>query len=213
MRFLPQILLAVALCSAAGVGAVLGRVSNSPSEQHTVNEVDVGFAQSMLVHHNQAIQMATLVQRSDDPAIAGLANSIIRNQLHEIGLLTGWLTAWGAPVGATGKPMAWVENAKGLKNIEDQLYAAQCKANNGAMAGMATPDQLHALAKATGPGQSRLFLELMIEHHKSAIPMANFAFRNGRSMLVKGLARTVAREQSTEIGWMQNQLAMNSFQP
>ena len=39
------------------------------------------------------------------------------------------------------------------------------------MMGMATPEQMAALAAANGPAFDRLFLERMIAHHEGAVKM------------------------------------------
>jgi uncharacterized protein (DUF305 family) len=74
------------------------------------------------------------------------------------------------------------------------------------MAGVATPEQLEQLENATGTEKEILFLELMLAHHRAAIPMAWFANRNGESSLVKALASSMIREQGMEIGWIQLKL-------
>ena len=168
--------------------------------------VDIGFAQSMLLHHNQAIHMAMQMRDSDNQHIRGLADSIVLAQLHESGMMRGWLSAWGAPSMVAGPPMAWVEEASNVWHLDDQLYAAQCKASGGDMAGLATSLELAELATRTGIDQQRFFLQLMIAHHQAAVPMANFAFRNGSSSLVKGFSRTMAKEQTGEIALMQQLL-------
>ena len=171
------------------------------------NAVDIGFAQSMLLHHTQAIQMAMLVQGSPIEEVRQLAQSILINQTHEAGLMRGWLSAWNAPMAVGGAPMAWVEQVEQFKAIEDVQYASQCKANGGAMPGMASPAELEALRLAPGAAQQRLFLSLMKAHHEAALPMAGFAYRNGQSSLIKGFARTLIKEQAAEVAWMDKRLA------
>ena len=102
--------------------------------------------------------------------------------------------------------MRWVEEATHVKHLDDQLFQARCKAEGGAMAGAATPQQLEQLRQSSGRAQEKLFLELMIAHHQAALSMAWFTQRNGHSNLVKGLAVSMIREQGTEIGWMHMKL-------
>lgn len=197
--------LVMSIAIAALAGWYLGHQQGVAKVEPVVvtNDVDIGFAQSMLLHHSQAIHMAMLVKESTSPEVRGLAESILINQTHESGLLRGWLTAWNAPVMVAGPPMAWVENAKNLTNFEDIQYASQCKANGGVMQGMATPEQLEQLRSASGEEQSRLFFKLMTAHHRSALPMAGFAMRNGKSGLIKNFALSMAKDQATEIAWME----------
>lgn len=74
------------------------------------------------------------------------------------------------------------------------------------MAGVATPEQLEQLKNANGIEKEVLFLELMLAHHRAAIPMAWFANRNGETSLVKALASAMIRDQGMEIGWIQLKL-------
>lgn len=216
-RLLPILALALGAAVLASFTWYLGRQQGLTLSPQVVagnevsNEVDIGFAQSMLVHHSQAIQMAMLVRDSKSPEVQGLAQSILINQTHESGLLKGWLTAWNAPVVVPGSPMAWVENAKNLTLLEDIQYASQCKANGGVMQGMATPEQLEQLRTLKGEAQSRLFFTLMIAHHRSALPMAGFAMRNGKSSLIRNFALSMAKDQATEVAWMERRL--NAIEP
>jgi uncharacterized protein (DUF305 family) len=171
-----------------------------------VSQIDAGFARSMLFHHAQAIQMSMMMRDAASPEVQALAQSIVMKQTREMGVMEGWLTAWNEPVMLAGPPMAWVEEAENVRHLDDQLYQAQCKADGGAMAGLATPDQLEQLKNATGTEKEILFLELMLAHHRAAIPMAWFANRNGESSLVKALANSMIREQGMEIGWIQLKL-------
>lgn len=180
---------------------------NSTHEQDSkVHPVDSGFARSMILHHAQAIQMSTMMRDKASPEMQALAQSIIMKQTREMGVMEGWLTAWHEPVMVEGPPMAWVENATNVRHLDDQLYQAQCKADGGAMAGVATPEQLKALNEATGTDKEKLFLQLMIAHHEAALPMAWFAHRNGESSLVKALATAMIRDQAMELGWMKLKL-------
>lgn len=175
-------------------------------EKPAIDPIDSGFARSMLLHHAQAIQMSMMMRDAASPEIQALAQSIIMKQTREMGVMEGWLTAWNEPVMLDGPPMAWVENATNVRHLDDQLYQAQCKADGGAMAGVATPEQLEELKNATGTEKEIIFLELMLAHHRAAIPMAWFANRNGEASLVKALASSMIREQGMEIGWIQLKL-------
>lgn len=171
-----------------------------------VSPIDSGFARSMLLHHAQAIQMSMMMRGAASPQIEALAQSIVMKQTREMGVMEGWLTAWNEPVMSAGPPMSWVEKAENVRHLDDQLYQARCKAEGGAMAGVATPEQLEQLKNATGTEKEVIFLELMLAHHRAAIPMAWFANRNGETSLVKALANSMIREQGMEIGWIQLKL-------
>jgi uncharacterized protein (DUF305 family) len=206
-RFFAAVLFAIGLAVGLSYAAYSPQSKNLVEQsRNTLGPIDAGFARSMLLHHAQAIQMATFMRTNTSPEIQALAQSIVMKQTHEMGLMEGWLTAWNSPVMVDGPPMRWVEEATHLKHIDDQLFQARCKADGGAMAGTATPQQLEQLKKSSGRAQEKLFLELMIAHHQAALSMAWFTQRNGHSNLVKGLAISMIREQGTEIGWMQMKL-------
>ncbi len=171
------------------------------------NAIDIGFLQSMHLHHAQAVQMAMLVRHSAQQLeIRGLADAIFVGQTHEMGLMKGWLTAWGAPVLSATEAMAWVENAEKLSSADDVLYVSRCRSQGGRMEGLASQEEIKRLGTLRGIEQEKLFLNLMVKHHKAALDMANFARRHGRSELAKGFASTIAKEQLNEISWMQNRL-------
>ncbi|WP_291808796.1 DUF305 domain-containing protein [Limnobacter sp.] len=198
------IFVVLALC--ALVAGFFVFLQSTQDEKPAIDPIDSGFARSMLLHHAQAIQMSMMMRDAASPEIQALAQSIIMKQTREMGVMEGWLTAWNEPVMLDGPPMAWVENATNVRHLDDQLYQAQCKADGGAMAGVATPEQLEELKNATGTEKEIIFLELMLAHHRAAIPMAWFANRNGESSLVKALASSMIREQGMEIGWIQLKL-------
>ena len=179
---------------------------SSEQNKPQVGPVDAGFARSMLLHHAQAIQMSMMMREAASPEIQALAQSITIKQTREMGVMEGWLTVWNEPVMVAGPPMAWVEEASNVRHLDDKLFQARCKAEGGAMAGVATPEQLEQLKNATGTEKEILFLELMLAHHRAALPMAWFASRNGESSLVKALATSMIRDQGMEIGWIQMKL-------
>lgn len=74
------------------------------------------------------------------------------------------------------------------------------------MPGMLNVDELNHMRSLSGVELERNFLESMIRHHQAAIPMARFAINNGQSLLVKGLAKALIREQNAEITTMKKLL-------
>src|SRR5688572_8302464 len=64
----------------------------------TFNDADVTFAQSMIPHHQQAVQMAAMADgRAAGSEVKELAGKVQRAQQPEIDTMTAWLTAWGKP--------------------------------------------------------------------------------------------------------------------
>lgn len=160
--------------------------------------VDIGFAQDMTVHHQQAVEMATAaLTGTTNPAVTTLARSILVSQSKEIGILQGWLSLWDAPMLPAGPPMVWMKDA-----AHDHSGASA-----GGMPGMATMNQMERLRAARGPAFDRLFLRLMIRHHRGGVPMADAAVRSARLAAVRSLAGLMSYEQQQEIAAMQAQLA------
>ena len=60
----------------------------------------------MMVHHAQAVQMAEIVRlKTESEDVRVLASDISLTQQAQIGLMQGWLAAWGLP--PTGQPYRW----------------------------------------------------------------------------------------------------------
>ncbi len=121
--------------------------------QHT--EADVRFVQGMIGHHAQALEMTMLLRSRtmrDDMRL--LARRIDDSQNDEIMFMRGWLAARGAAGDAAAEGGAHAHHGGGAL-----------------MPGMLTPDQMQALAAASGAAFDRLFLESMIKHHEGALTM------------------------------------------
>jgi uncharacterized protein (DUF305 family) len=156
--------------------AVLSACGGSPAEV-THNEADIAFAQRMIPHHTQAVEMADLVAgRTSAPAVVAIAERVKAAQAPEIATMTGWLTAWGA--------------------------APDEHADHG-MPGMMADADMAALRAATGEDFDQRWLAMMIVHHQGAIEMAEEQLAEGRDPDVKRLAQRVAEGQRAEIREMQ----------
>jgi uncharacterized protein (DUF305 family) len=194
-RLLWPILLAVALGAllVGALGGYLLRGARTP----TADSVDVGFARDMSVHHEQAVQMAALVyDRSDDPAIRSLAFDILTTQQGQIGIMSGWLDAWGVPWTSAEPRMAWM----GMP-VE------------GLMPGMATAQQMNSLREAAGAAADIVFLQLMIPHHRAGVDMAAAAFDRAATEPVRLLAGSILEAQNLEIDYMQELLQAKGQAP
>ncbi|MBO6527979.1 DUF305 domain-containing protein [Erythrobacter sp.] len=114
---------------------------------------DVTFMQDMIVHHQQAVDMAALVEgRSNNPDLTAIAGRIDASQADEIQFMRDWLTERGQPTAM-------------------QHHAGMDHAAHHAKMGMATPAQMAELATLEATDFDRLFLQLMVRHHEGAIDM------------------------------------------
>lgn len=174
-------------------------------------EIDIGYIQSMLQHHNQALVMSSLIKNEASAPVGELARRIQAAQRGEIEQMTGWLIALEAPVlPANGDWMGWMRQADHLLNINKRLHLERCAADPSGMEGVATQVQLSQLADKTLPGNQReaLYLRLMIRHHQGAVAMSTLPARHAATRFVRHLAAHVMQTQSKEVGVM-NRMLMN----
>ncbi|WP_415795192.1 DUF305 domain-containing protein, partial [Mycolicibacterium frederiksbergense] len=144
------------------------------------NGEDVMFAQHMIPHHSQAVEMTDILLAKDDvdPRVIELAREIKAAQAPEIEQMQGWLTSWGNP------PMPAMDH--------------------GSMEGMVAPADIEKLKAAPGPEATRLFLDQMIGHHEGAITMAQGVIDGGRFEPAKTMARAIIDSQQHEIDEMKS---------
>jgi uncharacterized protein (DUF305 family) len=192
--------LAAVLALVVGVGGTLLVQRASDSGRVTEFGADAGFARDMQTHHLQAVEMAFLVRdRSTDEAVRTLAFDIITSQQQQAGQMYGWLVQWDLPQTGERAPMAWVGGEHGA-------HAAAGKP----MPGMATDDQLASLRAARGVEADRVFLRLMIAHHRGGVEMADAALADARTDEVLTLARAISRAQAAETILMEGMLRERS---
>ena len=153
------------------------------------NEADVTFAQMMIPHHREAVEMAGLaIDRTQSSEVRALAEQIRGTQEPEIAQLTGFLNAWGAEVPAADS-MAGMDHGS--------------MSGMPAMPGAMTPEEREQLGTATGVAFDRMFLTMMIEHHQGAVTMARRQVEQGSDPAAKQLAEKIMADQNAEISRMQ----------
>lgn len=178
--------LVLAGCSGGGMGGMdMGSSSSSDTSDAsaTSNNADVMFAQMMIPHHEQAVEMSDVILAKDgiDDRVIALATQIKDAQEPEITQLKEWLGEWGAE-----------ESASDMDHNMD---------------GMMSDDDMQALEAATGAEASKLFLEQMVKHHTGAIDMAQTEIADGKNADAKAMAETIVSTQTDEITTMQDLLA------
>ncbi len=90
-------LVVLGVIAAVAIGFLLGFLIPHGDAQDVpaADSVDVGFSQDMSVHHNQAIEMATVaLTGSSDQRVKNLAYDILTTQQNQVGQMQGWLTLW-----------------------------------------------------------------------------------------------------------------------
>lgn len=163
--------------------------SDSSNESATYNEFvalkgekyDRMFLASMIAHHQGAVDMANLaLNQAKHSELKTMAQDIVSAQNKEIDDMESWQKNWGYPASSGDSMMD--HSAMGME--EDMT---------------AMTEQLESLS---GDAFDKKFIELMIEHHQSAIDMARPAATNAQHEEIKILAQAIITAQNQEIGQM-----------
>lgn len=187
-RLLTALALAGVLAFVAGCGggedASTGGASTAPDATSATPDgptgVDRAFATLMVPHHESAIAMAKLAPaRARTAFVRNLARDIVRTQRAEIDVLKqadARLAAAGVRVGTLGLP----DSDTGMAGDVAMLRDAE--------------------------DFDRMFIEMMIPHHESAIAMAQIELAKGGDPELRTIAQEVINAQQGEIDAMRAQL-------
>jgi uncharacterized protein (DUF305 family) len=159
---------------------------------------DVSFMQGMIMHHGQAVEMTDLLKtRSRNPELRSLAERISISQTDEMKYMQQWLEDRKQPV-----TMNHMADMKGMDH-------SKMKMEMPLMPGMLTPEQMKALAEASGPQFDHLFLTGMIQHHGGALVMVDELLNTagaGQDAVLFDFATDIDNTQQAEIRIMQAML-------
>ncbi|MDQ0260171.1 DUF305 domain-containing protein [Sinomonas atrocyanea] len=164
-------------------GHAMPMASAASTSGTAFNAQDVMFAQMMIPHHEQAVEMSDIMLAKPglDGRVSALAQKIKGAQAPEIATLKGWLGAWNQPGAMPGD------------------------AGHG-MDGMLSGEDLGKLRAADGRQASRLFLSQMIAHHEGAVAMAQTERAGGSHRDAVAMASSIVDSQSAEIESMKSLL-------
>jgi uncharacterized protein (DUF305 family) len=167
------------------------------------SDADVKFMQGMIMHHSQAVEMTDLLKtRSQNKEVQALGKRISISQTDEMRFMREWLTERGLPVSESGSMDMAGMDMSGMDH--DHMNMAMPM-----MPGMLTPEQMKALAAATGPQFDHLFLTGMIQHHTGALTMVKDLFQvpgAGQDPRLFDFASDVDNTQQAEIDIMKHML-------
>ena len=198
--FVVGLVAVVALCLGALAGVLAlggGGVPATAGE----GSVEAGFARDMQVHHAQAVELAVLVRdRSDDAEVRTVALDILLTQQNQIGQMAAWLRAWDLPAASAAEPMAWMAGGHAG-------HGAGSGDGYASMPGWVSAEDMARLRAATGAAADRIFLELMIDHHRGGVQMAAHAADHARVAQVVELARGIVTTQERETAALEEMLA------
>lgn len=186
---------------------VVGRLSAPGDDRPLDRSVEAGFARDMQVHHEQAVEMAMIVRDlTDDPDVRLLAYDIATSQAQQSGQMFGWLADWGLSQAASEPAMTWMTRPA-LDGGGGHDMGGATDAPPATMPGYATAEQLAQLKAASGVEAERIFLTLMIAHHRGGVEMAQAVLARSDNRVVDDLATSIVQAQTSEIAVMQDMLA------
>lgn len=190
--------LTVAACGSTGDHSTMtSSGANASTPASSGRDADIAFAQLMIPHHQQAIEMADVaLERASSPDVKGLAAQIKAAQDPEITQMKAWLSSWGAP-----------EQMPGATASDGSMDHSGMSMGGLTSAGMMSAEDMQKLMDATGTDFDRMWLQMMIAHHQGAITMANGVLSTTSDAAVRKLAEAVVTGQTDEIATMQKRLA------
>lgn len=165
--------------------------SGEKSSAAEFNDADVTFAQQMIPHHQQAVEMAQMAEdRAESDELKQLASEIEAAQAPEIEQLTSWLEDWDAEVPS-----------------DSMVHGDMGRGDSGGdMSGMMTEEDMSMLEGANGMNFDRMFLTMMIEHHEGAVAMAETEVADGENPDAIAMAEQIISTQEAEIEQMKGML-------
>ena len=168
--------------------SLLAACSSNSSDSTKFSNADLMFAQMMIPHHEQAIEMSDLaISNSENPDVISLAKQVKSAQAPEIEQMK-----------------RWQENANSGHMGHDMM--GDSDESESGMMGMLDESEISELERASGVEFDRLFLKGMIAHHEGAIEMANMVV-DSENKEAAALGKAIIESQSAEIDEMKTLLA------
>lgn len=175
--------LLIAIFFALFSNGIVTAPATASSHASTLKNLDMNeimFAQGMIPHHQQAIDMSNMALKNGASSeIKKLAKGIISAQQKEMSQLKYWLTA-----------------TKSSMTMDHDM----------GMNGMLSKNDLVALKKLKGSKFNTAFLKAMIAHHEGALEMVGL-LDGTENAEAKKIADDILKGQSAEITLMKKLLA------
>ena len=183
---------ALLLSSCTDNAASDGRTDHGHSDRPVItgqpagyNADDVAFANNMIPHHQQAVELSAMVpDRSTNADLIALAKQISAAQQPEIEIMKVFLVQWN----------------------ENPDANSGHAGHDSTMQGMVDAPTMTKLGSLSGAEFDKLWLASMISHHEGAIEMAKAEITNGDNGDAKTLAKNIVATQGAEIGQMKQML-------
>ena len=172
--------IAVTGCSLANGAANENRDVHTEHAKSNYSDSDIMFAQMMIPHHQQAVDMGTLAETSaSNPEVKALAAQIKKEQGPEISQMKGWLK---------------------------EAHVGLDMGHEMPMDGMLSKTEFEELESATGSAFDKLYLKGMIGHHEGALVMAKPALQSSNPNVIH-LGELIVASQTKQIAFMKVLLA------
>lgn len=156
----------------------MSNMINKMNKMKMSGNTDVDFINMMIIHHQGAIDMATLETSSGkDEKIKSMAANIIKDQQKEILTMQNW---------------AEKNKDKKIKPDDNSMKLME------SMSVMTKPG-----IKMTGDADMD-FVTMMILHHKGAIEMSKVEINGGADPEIKKMAQDIIKKQEAEIKQMED---------
>lgn len=146
----------------------------------TGENADIAFAQGMIMHHQQALELSEIAldpARGASAPVLALAQRIRAAQDPEIEQMKAMLTSWDAP-------------------IEMDMTKPH---DMSAMEGMLSLADIENLETLTGAEFDKTWATMMKEHHEGAVKSANSIIEDGSDPELETMAKDIVTAQTTEI--------------
>ncbi|WRZ93278.1 DUF305 domain-containing protein [Streptomyces sp. NBC_01007] len=187
---------AAVLVAAGTITYAVAAGDDSGTRAPAADSADSGFARDMAVHHQQAVEMSYIVRdRTKDVEVRRLAYDIAQTQANQRGMLLGWLDLWELPKVSPDAPMTWMGMGDMASGEDGSL-----------MPGMATDTEMKRLGALNGKQAEVFYLQLMTDHHKGGVHMAEGCVAKCTVGVEKRLAQGMVAAQQSEIKLMADML-------
>jgi uncharacterized protein (DUF305 family) len=178
--------LAAAVLTACGASARQQGPAEPAEPPPAHNVADVAFAQNMVPHHQQAVDMAELIPRhTSNPKMLVIARDMSADQQSEIRALSRLLDKWG-------------ESAAMDHGDHEGMPG---------MPGMVDPATMNQLQSLDGNAFDALWMRSMISHHRGAVAMAQDEIAHGQSQDAITMAHNIVTTQQREIAYLTHLLS------
>lgn len=184
-----------------GVASCSSHDSSSVATATAASATEIAFAQGMIPHHEQAVEMADLAldpKSEASPQVKELARQIKDAQDPEITQMQDWLQEWGAP---SSMPSATGDMAHMDHGGHDM--------GGMTMSGMMSAADMQELAQSRGKAFDTMWMQMMIAHHEGAVSMAEQVDASSTDPEVTALADSIIKAQKREIDEMRAMLAQS----